>query len=138
MVEPPSSRRSLFFPMRLEVPAARITPATRSAFMDASALRPQMHGLAPGAHRQHLGDDADRHLLRSFGAQVEPYRREDLLRIGGAELPQDLLLARARAEKTQVGERLRQERAQPVAVVDERVRLHDGEVAWPQPGDAFR
>src|SRR6267378_1178022 len=132
---PPSRRKSLLRPIRLEVPAASTTPAmrpARSSFMDASPLGAQVLRLAACVDREHLRDDADRDLLRTVGAEVEAHRREQLVGLGGAELAQDLLLPRARPEQPQVGERLAEQRAQPIAVVLQGVRLDDGEMAPPQ------
>src|SRR5437868_10819493 len=93
-VAPSNSRKSLLVPMRLEVPAARMRPAI-SGIVDPFALFAEMARIAAGAHRQHLGDDAHRHLLGSFGAQVEPHGRIEILRPGHAQFLQHLLLARA-------------------------------------------
>src|SRR5258706_544245 len=129
---PPSGSKSLLRPIRLEVPAASTTPARRperSSVMDASPLGAQVRRLAPRVHGEHLGDDADRDLLRAVGREVEAHRRKQPLRFGRAELPQDLVLPRSGTEQPEVGERLRQQGAQPVPVVLQRVRLDDGEVA---------
>src|SRR6266446_3960250 len=129
---PPSGRNSLFLPMRLEVPAASTTPAMRperSSFMDASPLGAQVRGFAAGVHREHLRDDADGDLLGTVGPQVEADRREQLVGLRRAELAQDLLLADARTKQAQVGQRLRRERAEPLAIVLQRMRLDDGEMA---------
>ena len=83
--------------------------------MDASLLSAQVSGLAPGVHCEHLGDNADRDLLRTVGGEVEADGREQPVRFGRAELAEDLLLPRARPEQTQVRERLGKQRAQPVA-----------------------
>src|SRR5712692_6901055 len=127
-VSPSISRKSLFLPIRLEVPAASRTQPTSAQFMDTPALHPKVQRLATRADRQHLGQDADRHLLRALGAQVEPNRRVDPLMLRHAQLLEELLLARAGPEQAQVCERLPDERAHPVAVVLQRVRLDHREV----------
>src|SRR5713226_6698046 len=88
--------------------------ATSARAVDAAALRPKMKGLATGADREHLGHDADRHLLRTLGAEVEPDRREDALVGRHAQLLEKVLLACAGPEQAQVGERLLEECAHPV------------------------
>src|SRR5256886_9364677 len=96
---PPSGRKSLLRPIRLEVPAASTTPATRperSSFMDASPLGAQVPRVAPRVHGEHLGDDAHRDLLRTVGGQIEAYGSEQLVRFARAELTEDLVLPRAR------------------------------------------
>src|SRR5229473_682027 len=127
-VSPSISSKSLFFPIRLEVPAASRTQPTSAQLMDTPALHPKVQRLATRADRQHLGQDADRHLLRALGAQVEPNRRVDALMLRHAQLLEELLLARARPEQAQICERLRDERAHPIAVVLQRVRLDDREL----------
>src|SRR6266851_7240031 len=127
-VSPSISRKSLFLPVRLEVPAASRTQPTSARPMDTPAFCPKMKKLATGADREHFGHDADRHLLRALGPQVEPDRRVDPLVQRYAQPLEEVLLARARPEQAEVGERLLEERAHPVAVVLERVRLDHREV----------
>src|SRR5205085_5138091 len=95
-VSPSSSRNSLFRPIRLEVPAASSTAATSGLVMDAPALVAQVERLARGADGEHLGEDADRHLLGPLGAEVEAHRRVEVRRFGHAEILEELLLARSR------------------------------------------
>src|SRR6266852_5712136 len=102
---------------------ASTTQTTSARAMDASALRPKMKRLETGADREHLGHDADRHLLGTLGAEVEPDRREDALVRRDAQLLEKVLLACPGPEQAQVGDRLFEERAHPVAVVLQRVRL---------------
>ena len=61
-----------------------------------------MQRLATRADREHLGQNADRHLLRALGAQVELKRRVDAVGLRYAQLLEELLLARAWTEQAQV------------------------------------
>src|SRR5438270_6885090 len=129
---PPSWRNNLLRPIRLEVPAARTTAATRperSSVMDASAFLAQVLGTSPRMDGEHLGHDADGHLLRSVGADVEPHRREEALPVTHAELPKDVLLSRARTEEADVGDGLVLDRAHPFAVVLQGMHLDHHERA---------
>src|SRR6266481_825339 len=126
-VPPPSFSNILFVPMRVDWPAARTTPATRSGVMDPPESFAQVTGLAARVDREDLGDDADRHLLGAVRADVDPDGREQL-RAGKLQLAQDMFFMTARTEQAEVRERPVGQRAQPVAIVGQGVRLHDGEV----------
>src|SRR5207248_6520645 len=117
----------LLRPIRVDRPAARTTPATRSPVMDTALSRAQMASGPPCVHGQELGDDADRHLLGTVRADVETDGCKQLLVVPG-ERAKYFLLARAWPEQAEIGERLSRERPQPVAIVHQRVRLHHGEV----------
>src|SRR5262245_42773307 len=126
-VSPSSSMNSLFLPMRVDVPAASTTPAiapSRSG-MDRLPFLAQMPGLLVREHRKQLGDDADGDLLGAVGANREPDRRKHASITFGAELTEDLVGARARTEQADVHDRAREKYLHPVAVVGERVHLHD-------------
>src|SRR6266851_926886 len=69
-VSPSISRKSLFFPMRLEVPDASRTQPMSALLMDAPALHPKAQRLAISADREHLGHDTDRYLLRALAAHM--------------------------------------------------------------------
>src|SRR5262245_32062032 len=89
-VSPSSGKSSLLRPMRVEEPAASTMPATappRSAGMDGALLVPQVPRLAARAHREQLGDDAHRDLLRALGAELEADGAEYAVVAGGADLP---------------------------------------------------
>src|SRR5260370_871116 len=122
-VSPSISRKSLFFPMRLEVPAASRTQPTSAQLMDTPALYPEMQRLATATDREHLGQDANRHLLWTLGAQLEPSRPLDALVLRHAQLLEELLLARAPPAQPQVRTPLRDKRAHPRARAPQRVPL---------------
>ena len=120
----------MFRPIRLEVPAARTTAATRperSSVMDASLPVAQVLGTSPRVDGEHLGHDADCHLLRTVGAEIEPDRREEALAVAHAELLQDVLLARPRSQEAHVRDGLVLDRSHPLAIVLQRVHLDDEE-----------
>src|SRR3954471_7214248 len=95
-VVPPSGRRSLLRPMRVDWPAASTMPAMdASPVMDASSLVAQVHRRASRADGEHLRDDAHRHLLGAVGRDVQSHRRIETFRGRYADLVQDLLAAAA-------------------------------------------
>src|ERR1043166_2875919 len=71
----------LLRPMRREAPAARITPAAvkRLDVVGMDRDRALAHRARPpaGANREQLGDDAERHLLRAVGPDIQAYRPVD-------------------------------------------------------------
>src|SRR5436305_12524505 len=99
----------LLRPIRVDRPAARTTPATRSPVMDTALSRAQMASGPPCVHGQELGDDADRHLLGTVRADVETDGCKQLLVVPG-ERAKYFLLARAWPEQAEIGERLSRER----------------------------
>src|SRR4051812_28022867 len=83
-VSVPSGSNILFSPIRVDEPAASTTAAVR-AFGREEAAPSGMNGLHPFAqmarlpmsvHRQQLGDDAQPHLLRPVGADIDADRPE--------------------------------------------------------------
>src|SRR5207244_9948689 len=133
---PPSARKSLFFPIRLEVPAASRTPAILVFGMDASAPIAQVQRRAARADREHLGDDAHRDLFRAFCAEVEADGSEQSVGCG-PQLLEQFLSAPARPEQAEIRERLRQQSAEPFAIVLQRVRLDDRVMVLSERGNAF-
>src|ERR1700710_314337 len=90
-VWPPSVSSSLFWPMRFDDPAASTTAAMVGAALGAVVSFSGMDRFPPlaqvvrraaGARRQDLGDDAQRHLLRPVGAQIQPDGAKDPLVTG--------------------------------------------------------
>src|SRR5690349_17608043 len=109
-VVPPSGSRSLFRPMRVDCPAASTMPAmAASPIMDASRFLAQVHRGVARPHREHLGVDADRNLLRAVGGDVETDRRVEPLRSGHADLLQDLLPPPTGTKEPDVAERFVQQ-----------------------------
>src|SRR5690348_15673690 len=110
---PSSSRSILFFPMRLDAPAARITPATWSGEgsvrrgMDRGLAVAQRPGAATRAHCENLGNHGERYLLRPVGADVEAHRAVHARVVHraplGREVPENALGTLTRAQHSDVG-----------------------------------
>src|SRR4051812_21041333 len=91
-VVPPSGKRSLLLPMRVDWPAASTTPATEgSPVMDASRLVAQVHRRASGAYREHFRDDAHGDLFRAIGREVQAHGSVETSGGRCPDLLQDLL-----------------------------------------------
>src|SRR5256885_12347009 len=106
-VVPPSGRRSLLRPMRVDCPAASTMPATgASPIMDASRLVAQMHGRPSRSDGEHLRDDAHGDLLGAVGRDVETHGSVEAFRGGGPDLLQDLLPEGPRARTSRGDDRL--------------------------------
>src|SRR5256885_559416 len=138
-VVPPSGRRSLLRPMRVDCPAASTMPATgASPIMDASRLVAQMHGRPSRSDGEHLRDDAHGDLLGAVGRDVETHGSVEAFRGGDADLLQDLLPAGPRTEQSEVADRLLEQGLEPALVVHKRMGLHDRGVpaGESEPGDS--
>src|SRR5881296_186221 len=130
----PSSWSSiLFWPMRREAPAARITPATRRVSvgrgMDRRLALAQRAGTPAGAHREDLGNHRQRHLLRPVGADVEtdgPVHETLVHGRRSSDVLEDALGALARPEHADVGDGSGHERPEIRLVVGEVVGHDDG------------
>src|SRR5262245_66624607 len=101
---PSSSMNSLFWPMRVDVPAASTTPAMLPARsgMNRSSPFAQVSWLLTREHGEQLAHDADRDLLAAVGAETESDGREQPVVARGADLAQDLIGARPRSEQADV------------------------------------
>src|SRR5262252_6430641 len=93
-VSPSSASRSLFCPIRVDNPAARITAATVASDMDSPGPFSQVLRLSPRVHRQQFCHDAQTDLLGTVRADVEADRSENastIRAIRDAELGEHLL-----------------------------------------------
>src|SRR5262245_25538407 len=137
---PSSSMKSLFCPMRVDVPAASTTPATdpvRSEGMDGLALLSKVDGRLSRQHREQLRDDADGDLLGTVGAEAQADGREDTWIGAGVVIRMYLLGARARTEQPDVRRAALEKVVDPITIVLERMCLHDDERACVDP-ERFR
>src|SRR5262245_2179383 len=130
-VSPSSSMRSLFCPMRVDMPAASTIPAidpSRSG-MDSLRFCAQVAGLLPRKDSQQLGDDADGDLFRALGAKRQANRSEHSRIVTRAELAENAFGSRAWAQQTDVLRAGGEKAFQPVAIVSQRVGHDDDQRA---------
>src|SRR5499427_2821126 len=128
---PSSSMKSLFCPIRVDVPAASTTPAMLPARSGMNRLSPftQVPRRLTRDHGEQLAHDADRDLLGAVGAETESDRREHPVVMRGADLAEHLIGARPRPEQADIGHGRVQETPDPVAIDVERMRLDHHERA---------
>src|SRR2546426_8137592 len=130
---PSSTSSILFLPMRRDAPAARITPATRGGSvargMNGGTALPQRPGPASGAHREHLRNHGECHLLRAVGPDVQahgPVHPRLVHRPLAGQVSEDALRALARAQHYDISDGRLQEGAHVRLIVREVVIHHDG------------
>src|SRR5262245_39499856 len=97
---PSSSMKSLFRPMRVDVPAANTTPATVPARsgMNRWPFLAQVSWLLARENRQQLADDADGDLFGTVGAQTQADRSEHARIVGDANFVEHGFSSSAGAE----------------------------------------